>query len=74
MDINISWKMQVVADQLAAMHGRAFADAFLEDYVKAKRTQSEQRSSQLLAVPTAQSGGVEHSITAIKLAPVDAAP
>jgi hypothetical protein len=58
MDININWKMQVVADQLAAMHGRAFADAFLDDYVKAKLTQSGLRSSQALAVQTAHSGDV----------------
>ena len=72
MDININWKMQAVADQLAAMHGRAFADAFLEDYVAAKSKQVKQRGNQLLAAPTARSGVVEHLMTAVELAPGNA--
>jgi hypothetical protein len=59
MDIMIDRKMQAVADQLAPMHGRAFADAFLEDYVIAKLGQSGLWSSRVLAVPTAQTGDVE---------------
>ena len=61
MDTDLVWKMRAVADLLEAMHGRAFAEAFLEDYYRAKSTHSEQRSDHASTLPATRLEGVNRS-------------
>jgi predicted ArsR family transcriptional regulator len=56
MDPKMNWKIRLLADELERLHGRAFAEAFLEDYYQAKIAQTEQqRDSHVRQLPPTES-------------------